>query len=275
MAQAVQTTRPVLYSTIVKTEEWITPDRAEDELEKASAANYRPLDLKWAGVIAADITAGRFEFNHKPIEFDRYGINHDGQHRLKAVALSGKPCRFCVVYGSEPTVSEGSVKKRSVTDHLRHAGHEYTTGLGSVARLIVAWNDGVLGNFRAVQASQAELLECVSLHGDDLAWAVKNSCRIKGKKGISRVAIAGTTYIGTHLLTDQKPKQVAELFVEQVATGSVCQSEAPRESCGSGAWGRSSPAGHIRGPQASRQHISWRWSSRRGMPLWRAGNCVS
>jgi hypothetical protein len=197
--------------------EIITPLRAANELERSKGRNYRTLNERWAKMIAEDITRGRFTFNHKPIEFDEHGILHDGQHRLRAVVLSGIPCRFVVVYGSQPVASEGAVKPRSASDHLANNGLINTVMVASTARVAICWERKCLGSSYVAAVSASEIT-AYAMGNPRLSEIVSDAKRIK-VSGLLSSSVAAVCFIATEKIAHPHDYGLALRFIEELANG--------------------------------------------------------
>ncbi len=95
-----------------------TPAWASEVLEKNNTRN-RKLSNTWNRLRSA-IVRGAWKINGECVVFDTDGILIDGQHRLHAIAQSGRAVPVLVIYGVEPeaftTFDQG--KKRSGSDVL-------------------------------------------------------------------------------------------------------------------------------------------------------------
>jgi len=98
-----------------------TPGWAAEVLGLCNTRN-RKLTSTWARLRAA-IVRGAWRLNGECIVFDRNGVLVDGQHRLTAIAQSGRAVPVLVIYGVDPeafvTMDQG--KKRSGADVLSTA----------------------------------------------------------------------------------------------------------------------------------------------------------
>lgn len=75
----------------------ITPAIARDWLTYRSFDGNRKTDDEWAMSLAVIMDAGGwFEDSHQGLAFDEQGKILDGQHRLRAIELSGKSIKFWV-----------------------------------------------------------------------------------------------------------------------------------------------------------------------------------
>ena len=100
----------------------ITPADASAMLSRNSRnRSLRPI---YAAALARDMTAGRWVFTGDPIRLFEDGEVADGQHRLRAVVMSGIPQTFAVVSGvsDEAMQAIDSGRKRSGADRLALAG---------------------------------------------------------------------------------------------------------------------------------------------------------
>jgi hypothetical protein len=141
--------------------ETITPAIAAKMLETNTA--NRPLTKAIVERYAADIAGGRWVNDGSPIRFARCGLLLDGQHRLSAIVMAGKPIDAVVMRGLDDnaftTMDTG--KGRGGADILGIAGFKNYTVAASVA---AAWlyystsgHPGNKGGARKVR--NAEILE--------------------------------------------------------------------------------------------------------------------
>ncbi len=104
--------------------ETITPELAKRYLAE-NKNNYRRLDQKTVRRYARDMAKGAWQDRHpQGIAFDWFGVLGDGQHRLAAVALSGKAVIMWVHRGCDPKnfleIDRG--RKRTEGDVIRNMG---------------------------------------------------------------------------------------------------------------------------------------------------------
>jgi hypothetical protein len=217
--------KQMIVRTVIET---IDPARAAAELKKSAGRNYRPLNEKWAALIASDIMAGRFVFNHKPIEFDANGILHDGQHRLRAVVKSGIACQFVVVYGSEPAESEGAVRSRTASDHLNARGTKNAVMVASAARTVIAWERGLIQGSQGAYMTTSE----VAQYADDnpLLAEIVAPCKAINVKGLIASVVAAVCFIGCVRI--KRPHDISEAmsFIEELKSGVGLESTSPTKA---------------------------------------------
>jgi hypothetical protein len=78
--------------------ELITPEMAKKILSSANT-NNRKLQQRKVETYARDMRAGAFITTHQGIAFDENEVLLDGQHRLAAIVLCGKPIQMLVTRG--------------------------------------------------------------------------------------------------------------------------------------------------------------------------------
>ena len=123
--------------------ETISPAKAERWLNQ-NTGNFRDLDPHRVSQLAKEIEGGNWELNGETIKFDAAGILLDGQHRLSAIAKSGKTVRSLVVMGVESngkTVDRG--KARTIAQFLEHSGIKNGKSIAAMARQCVAYEKGL------------------------------------------------------------------------------------------------------------------------------------
>lgn len=84
----------------------ITPKQAAEWLATANTSN-RPLRPTHVATLAKEMTGGKWEETHQGIAFCKDGRLLDGQHRLAAIAQSGKTIRMYVATGLSEEAYKG------------------------------------------------------------------------------------------------------------------------------------------------------------------------
>ena len=104
----------------------ITPELAANYL-KFNVKN-RKTSEKHISFLTKEMKEGRFLENGEGIKFDKYGELKDGQHRLKAIVISGKSYYIPVIRGVEPLAmaTYDTGKNRSANDVLKINGFSYS-----------------------------------------------------------------------------------------------------------------------------------------------------
>lgn len=117
------------------------PQEAEDivNLARDKKINFRTIKENVVEKYARDMVEGNWVFNGDSVRFDKEGYLIDGQHRLAAVAKSGKPQTFIVMEGLAPeaemTIDFGV--KKSVEDYLRKYHGLEQKGMTAIIRLTI------------------------------------------------------------------------------------------------------------------------------------------
>lgn len=149
----------------------VDPGLAAKWLEGFNDRNRPLLEAKARGY-AADMKAGRWEFNGEAIIFAEDGHLSDGQHRLWAVVLSETSQRFVIVEGtsrrSQATVDLGQA--RSAKHQLAVLGTEVSNSMAAAIRVYIQWQTGRLfGDNRDKKVSTPQIVQ----------WAEGNHERVE------------------------------------------------------------------------------------------------
>lgn len=113
----------------------VTPEMALEWLERNTHNRHvRPAQV---AALARAINAGQWKLDGNPIRFASDGTLLDGQHRLWAVAETGKTVQMFVVEGLENDAQDvmDTGAKRSTSDALTLAGRPNGSRLAAAARL--------------------------------------------------------------------------------------------------------------------------------------------
>jgi hypothetical protein len=140
----------------------ITPALAEDWLKKNPQVQ-RKQNKHTVNMISRLILSGQWRVNGQTIIFNSDGKLADGQHRLAAIANSGKTCMNLVLYGVPVSAFEtmDSGRARSPADALKAAGFNKTTGLASATTLIYKYKNGISLHSGYMKMSPLEISEMV------------------------------------------------------------------------------------------------------------------
>ena len=159
----------------------VTPDMAKRWLDDNNSNNRNIRKAKVAEY-AADMVAGRWEFNGETIQFDRGGMLLNGQHRLLAIVETGLSQTFLIVRGLDTsvqtTMDQGS--RRTPQDQLQINGILTDSSVAAAIRVYITWTNGKLfGDQIRVKINTTEIVawaednhELVCLL-QDLAWVKK------------------------------------------------------------------------------------------------------
>lgn len=122
--------------------EEITPQQAALWLEGANTHN-RPMKYDRAVALAGAITRGEWVLNGDALRFCTNGQLLDGQHRLQAIVIAGKPVQSLVVRGLPPssfTTIDTNRVLRTPRDVVALAGVANYNIVAPAARLLGNWS---------------------------------------------------------------------------------------------------------------------------------------
>lgn len=127
----------------------------------------RHLNARLASQLVRDIAEGRWQFNGESIVVANTGELNDGQHRLGAIAQSGKTVKTVIAFGvpreSRETLDMG--RMRNMADQLVLAGIPNAALVSAITRLVVAWERSGGDGLR--MASWSTITELISRGRDD------------------------------------------------------------------------------------------------------------
>lgn len=134
----------------------VDPETAKKWLESFNSQNRK---LTWTNVreLAARMDRGEWHLNGECLKFDEHGNLFEGQHRLHAVVLHGKPVWFEVLRGlpHEDRFNDGG-KQRTMADYLVIAGlvdEKRAIRAAAIVEVIASLLEGKPRRFRAANSS--------------------------------------------------------------------------------------------------------------------------
>lgn len=141
--------------------EIVTPAQAKEYLERRLP--NRNLNEATALRYASDMSNGRWLNNGQGIVFDEQGNLIDGQHRMRAVLISGVSISMLVVRGAPARAMEtmDTGRARNLSDVLHIRGFKNSVVMAATAR--IAWNYAAGVNY-SYTPSKATLLSLVVGH---------------------------------------------------------------------------------------------------------------
>lgn len=121
------------------TVEQITPEMATEYL--ATQGINRNVRKRHVAKMARDMNNGNWRWTGEPISFDTSGALLDGQHRLKAVIMSGTTQKFLVLRNLESAVRDvvDTGAARTMADVLRMHEVQNSAAMAAGLRLMAAW----------------------------------------------------------------------------------------------------------------------------------------
>lgn len=191
----------------------ITPAIAKEWLKKNSA--NRSIKESKVAQYARDIVAGNWRLTHQGIAFYDDGVLADGQHRLKAIIMAGKPTMMMVTMNMPREaieVLDGGIP-RAAHDVTRLMGHGDWLNLSSIAtaRALIS----KFQNSKKV-VSLNELLSFCKKHEAALKFSA--SITSSKKRGFSSAIIAAS-YVCAFLDGEQPEK--LRRFAEIMYSGEI------------------------------------------------------
>ena len=201
----------------------LTPELAA-ALLKRNEAN-RVIKDNTVSRYAADMTAGRWDFNGEAIIISSDGTTNDGQHRCLAVIKSGVSVKCVFVFGvsreSRLTTDQGAQK--TAGDYLAMEGVQNSNSLAASATCIIQLER--YGKFASgvnmLKPSKSEVRERVILD-----TGVEASFRFIRQPGANRIApLAILTTM--HYLASQVDPHDADAFMTRLIDGSELKARDP------------------------------------------------
>jgi hypothetical protein len=192
----------------------ITPTDAEDLL--LTNEENRPVSKVKVEQYAGDITAGKWAMNGETIKVSREGYLNDGQHRLEAVIMAGKPIVTAFIFGVERdtrlTVDQG--RARGTACYLGLKGVTNSAQIAAVARLAYQFEQSKGLNFGKRSPSPTATMDYIDQHHDEL----QEASRYTNKAAWSSRNIASKTLFTLWaFLLRNNPKGIE--YLDQVMTG--------------------------------------------------------
>jgi len=123
----------------------ITPQKAEEWLS-AMKVN-RKLNHSKVSAMVADILDGRWQDNGDTIKLNKSEVPIDGQHRLKAIVMSGQALSMLVAF-NVPNCAMATIDSataRTTANHLQIFGkcdHNEAGTIAAALRYLWAWEQG-------------------------------------------------------------------------------------------------------------------------------------
>ena len=170
----------------------IDPDLARLMLEQ-NIQNNRKLKMSWVKALADNMQRGTFLLTSQGIAFDKDGHLIDGQHRLRAVIMSGCAVPMRVTYGCEHrtvgVIDAGSRRTASDVAKMYHSE-------------IFVSNPSVIGAFSALVRQRNSVLAKSLTPNDvvDLVTTNHNAARIIYNSTVTRGMTYATSEIRGALL---------------------------------------------------------------------------
>lgn len=188
--------------------ETITPEVASKLLELNT--NNRPLNQRHVEFLVDEIKQGRWRMNGESIKLNGVQLL-DGQHRLTAVAMSGKAIQCLVVRGinTDAFSTIDLTRRRTGGDVLSIAGEIHATNLAAALQVIYC--------YRTRQFMRSFRLPATQIQNE---LSLFPGCRSSVSKVQQRSVLMPTSVLsGFHYLGSLVCKETADRFLEDLISG--------------------------------------------------------
>lgn len=213
-------TTPVNITGVASRLEIVSPKKAERML--AARGKQRGLRMHHAKNLAAAMDRGEWIGGASVITFDTGGHLIDGQHRLMAVILHGKPITFRVDYGVDPAFMyaiDTNVLGRSLRDLLAINDEKNYSHLATAIRLVYKYEKDNEMRGGVVQLNRPSSLVYLNFLNEHIP-TIRDSVRkmvgmTKQFTGVYSVGHAA----GFHYLFSIDDPDAADRFFKDLANG--------------------------------------------------------
>lgn len=163
--------------------EVVTVTPAQAELWLGRNTDNRSIRKGATGRYSRDIANDAWVENGSAIVFANDGTLLDGQHRLEACVVAGKPFVTLVIRNvqraTQNTIDDGA--KRTLSDRFRFSGHTNTATAAAVVRRVLMWQAGYKTNSGVYQPSTQESLNLLD-SDPTVVTAVEVAVSMRGSK---------------------------------------------------------------------------------------------
>lgn len=203
----------------------MTPQEAKKLLERNTV--NRPIRKSKVAEYADDMLKGNWRYTGDSIKISRDGELLDGQHRLKAILISGKTVEIEMITGLEEDIFRHLDKgvKRTITDGLSIRGFKNTHNIAAIAKILMhheSFEDKK--NFtikaREMNFELEEVEKYLDIHYDEIGYVYK---QLK-KTLIAKKCGSSSTFIAAVALCRRANEKKADEFIELLNKGSIVES---------------------------------------------------
>jgi len=198
----------------------VTPAQAKKWL--AENRGNRTISEKIVLTYAIDMEAGKWQLTGDPIRIAKDGTLLDGQHRLEACVLSGKPFWTYVMEGCDPKVKWviDTGLKRQMKDVLKMQGEVNSTLLAATLNWLIRYDENGTRIQRGI--THNESLSYLS-ENPTVRDSVQFASAIRSRLKLVTATIVG----GTHCVVARGDRHLADNFWKSLATGVDLQPRDP------------------------------------------------
>lgn len=170
----------------------IDPAKAEHWLK--NNFRNRPISEDVVRAYAADMTAGRWTVTHQGLAFNDRDELIDGQHRLRAIILSGCTVQTMVTFGLPSKIKDSEMttmdcvdrgRTRSVADQLKI---QHGMKHGSVIAALAAALANICEGRKTRRLSVGQTLEIYRAFGEHAGWVIERRPKKPGMRATGVLA---------------------------------------------------------------------------------------
>jgi len=195
----------------------VTPEIAAAWLDSNFGRNRR-IDSAVVRHYAEQMRSGKWRYNGDTIKIDTDGNLQDGQHRLSACIVSGRPFDTLVVTGVpvESYITQNTGKPQQAGDVMRLNGVANYNGTAAAARAYIRIRSGEDGSPRKYKVSNEDVWEEYQSKRDLYDKAVSAANRCNGRNRAVKPSETAAAIV--YLVTDKGYSvEVAVEFFEKVS----------------------------------------------------------
>jgi len=205
----------------------ITPEIASKFLDYN--ISNRPMSQRTVDRYIEEMKNGDWEYNGESIKISKDGNVIDGQHRLKAIVLSGITIETELVDNLDPKVSSkiDVGKKRSLSDTIHIAGYKYHVETAAITRHLWFWfNYGYeYGCRQHSHISNLKGLEFYEKYKRRIDKALEFCVPYKNKHKILPAPLSTLTF--TYLILSTIDTREAQEFIDKLIERHYCYTRSP------------------------------------------------
>lgn len=196
----------------------ITPAKAREILDERNV-NNRKISDRVAARYARDMRSGQWLTNGDAIRFAVDGTLLDGQHRLRAISLSGVTIRALVVWNlpreAQATMDDGRKRTMANVLELNGTANNHGKTIASILRRACSWDAGHKDGAARDGSSKLDMTAYFDAHPRVLL-AAQVADSIRNAQGIR---CAASTLGFAYYLFDRVSPDDAVTFFESLKTG--------------------------------------------------------
>lgn len=175
----------------------VTPEIAAEWLSRNGRKN-RSLSRQRVDTFARAMAQGDWKLTHQGIAFDDAGNLTDGQHRLKAIAESGKTIEMMVTRGVNDFEVIDSGRPRSHADVLGINGFRNANRTAATVRLLLHYQTGSARPWKGGHLSTAvDVAKFAEMNSSALPLSVIAGMRVSARIGGSGSAWSASHFVAT------------------------------------------------------------------------------